>query len=430
MKLAERIEEGAFAGGRWQALAAPVDGIVAFAGSFGAAPDFAGGEETLQDLAVSLLDKGTRRRDRFEIASALDRLGANVQFYADGDRIGFQGRCLKQDLGLLLGLTAEQLAEPAFDAAEVEKARDRMTAAVRRSMDSTASRASGALARSLFAPSHPNYSHAPAAKLALLAAADRDRAAAYYAAQYARAGDLLVAVAGDLGGVDVAGLLGEVFARPEAPAAAPNVALRTGSGPAARLLEHMPGKDSLDVRFGHAVPLLRTDAAFIPLMLGVFVLGGNFSARLMATIRDEMGLTYGIGSSLAGFTPDASGYWQVYVTLSRENLVRGIEAVRREVRRFVEGGAGAEELARAQTTITGSYKTALATTLGLATALLTNAERRYPKEYIDRFPEIVQACTLPEVNAAISALLSADRLHEAVAGRLDADALERLGSPG
>ncbi|GIS56662.1 MAG: hypothetical protein CM1200mP1_06000 [Candidatus Neomarinimicrobiota bacterium] len=35
-------------------------------------------------------------------------------------------------------------------------------------------------------------------------------------------------------------------------------------------------------------------------MLGIYILGGNFSARLMQTVRDEQGLTYGIGSSIGG----------------------------------------------------------------------------------------------------------------------------------
>lgn len=49
-----------------------------------------------------------------------------------------------------------------------------------------------------------------------------------------------------------------------------------------------------------AIPAIRrTDPDFIPLRIATVALGGYFGSRLMTSIREEMGMTYGISASLA-----------------------------------------------------------------------------------------------------------------------------------
>jgi hypothetical protein len=49
----------------------------------------------------------------------------------------------------------------------------------------------------------------------------------------------------------------------------------------------------------------------------------------------------------------------------------------------------AEELTTKKSTISGTYKVNLATTGGLATAILDNAERGYKMEFLDNFPNMI-----------------------------------------
>jgi predicted Zn-dependent peptidase len=86
------------------------------------------------------------------------------------------------------------------------------------------------------------------------------------------------------------------------------------------------------------------------------------------------------------------------------------------IRRFVREGITEEELETVKTTITGSFVVGLATTTNLSKTLLTNAEREFDVEYIDRFPEIINGLTREEVNAAIRRHIQPDNLHIAAAG--------------
>jgi predicted Zn-dependent peptidase len=184
----------------------------------------------------------------------------------------------------------------------------------------------------------------------------------------------------------------------------------------------MPDKGNIDVRMGHPLPVRRNDDDYLPLYIANYILGGNFSARLMATIRDEMGLTYGINSSLSGISTRYNGHWQVGITLSQENLARGLDATRAEVQRFVDKGATEDELAAKKTTVTGSYTVGLATTKRLAQSILTNAERGFDVDYLDRFPSLIESLTLDEVNSAVQRHVDPARFHTAMAGTVPQEA--------
>ncbi len=403
-------------------LDTPVDEVVSWRGSFLTEPNFAAGDDMRQELVVQLLDKGTAQRDRFELARILEDRGAQLNIFSDGLYVDLSGRALRGDIPEILGVVAEMLFEPAFDAEEFEKARAQIAAQIRREMEDTGAQASGALTRALYDPAHPNYSPPPEEQLAQLQQTTLDEIRAYYDAHFG-ANDVILSMVGDQASDDAI----EQAVEHHFAGWTPHDALSTyesgaSGAPGGESRVSMPDKGNIDVRMGHPIPVRRDDEAYLPLYVANYILGGNFSARLMATIRDEMGLTYGINSSLSGVSTRYDGRWQVGVTLSQENLARGIEATRAEVQRFVDEGATADELAAKKTTITGSYTVGLATTKRLARSILTNAERGFDLDYLDRFPQMIEALTLEEVNDAVQRHFDPSRFHTAMAGTVAQEA--------
>ena len=430
--LAERVTDVPLAGsrlhpGRLLVLPTPVQGVVSLRGSAWAGLDLTAefdsppgpGGDMAFDLMTTLLDKGTAHRDRFAVAEALEDRGAELAFYADGLRVGFSGRCLAADLPDVLALLAEQLREPALDEAEFEKARQQAAAGLRRTLDSTGAQAGGLLSRRLFPPDHPDYHPDPEADLERLGRLTLDHVRAFHH-QHVGSDQLVLALVGDL---DV-----------ERATAAATAAFGDWAphGQTAHFAEHAarpaPGRteraiadrQNLDVRFGHALALRRGDPDYLALFAGVYALGGSFSGRLMSTVRDEQGLTYGVGSRLAGMAVEHDGYWRTSITLSQENLERGIEATLEQIRLFAAHGVTDAELREKLTAIAGGYKVGLATTGGLAASLLVNAERGFPTSYLDDYPALIEALTAEDVNAAIARHLDPDLLHVTIAGTLPA----------
>ena len=82
------------------AIDLPIEGVVSFVGSFAAGETMSPTDQPmLAGLTASMLDKGTKTRDRFEIAELLDNLGADMSFSAGAHSLSFSGKFLRSDAG-------------------------------------------------------------------------------------------------------------------------------------------------------------------------------------------------------------------------------------------------------------------------------------------------------------------------------------------
>jgi zinc protease len=181
----------------------------------------------------------------------------------------------------------------------------------------------------------------------------------------------------------------------------------------------MPEKTSVDMIMGFVVGIDREHPDYLPLSVASYVLGGNFSARLMSTVRDEQGLTYGIGSGLSGVMNKKDGYWATYGTFAPELLAKGKASTLTQIDRWIKDGITADELAVKKNTLTGSYKVGLATTTGMASVLLDLLERGKEISYIDDYVDEINALSLEQVNAAIEKYIRMERLVTVYAGSID-----------
>ncbi len=413
--LAERVHETTVGPARLLLLPTDARDVVSFRASVEAAPDLAAYDDLTQALLADLLDKGTRHRDRFEIAEALDGRGASVSFYSDGLRLGVSGKALREDLPDVLAVVAEALREPALDPDEVEKAIVRAVAGVRRARESTASQASGALARRLYPNDHPNYVLDPDDEIARVEAITPESVRAYFETHIG-SDALTLTFVGDLPEDDLPRLVSDAFGDWAPTGGEAVYASDPDPEPPGRSVVEIADRRNLDVRIGHAVDLRRDSPDYLATYAGVFALGGNFSSRLMQTVRDEQGLTYGVSASLGPVAMEYGGHLRVGISLSQENLERGIEAVREQVAAFVAEGVPADTLRQTQTTLAGQHVVGMATTGGLAARLLVNAQRGFDVGYLDRYPDLIHALSVDDVTEAVRRHLRPADLHVALAG--------------
>ena len=178
-------------------------------------------------------------------------------------------------------------------------------------------------------------------------------------------------------------------------------------------------KTSADVIVGIPIGIDRNHSDYYPLVLGNYILGGNFSARLMQTVRDKEGLTYGIGSRVSGVDTGNDGFWYVSGTFAPDLLNKGRKSALKQIKAWVNKGVTAEELENKKTTLTGSYKVGLATTSGLAGQILANAERGRKLSFLDEYPGIINGLSLKDVNGAIKTYINVNMLVTVGAGTVD-----------
>src|SRR4051812_5341688 len=268
----------------------------------------------IASLVGGMLERGTTKYTKAQIAEMLEAVGASINFGAGDFSADFNARCLTKDVPLVVSLLAEQLREPAFTAEEFDRLKKQMAGNLKRAQESTDFRATDAFTRAVYSSGHPNRQPAPDEKIAALEAATLDQVKAFHAKHYGPAYFTIVA-AGDLDLPALQAELGKSFSGwtgGTPPLATPK------SAPIDAAKEQtvfMADKTSVSVTYGQTTGLHYGDPDYFALRAATAILGSGFTGRLMGNVRDKEGLTYGIGSSLKNDT-FTDGDWSITATFA------------------------------------------------------------------------------------------------------------------
>jgi len=394
-----------------------VQDVVTIHGSLPAGDAFAGeGNIAIPTLVGMMLDKGTTTEDKFAITEKLERVGATISFDVGTEMLAVSAKCLKKDAPLVIGLIAEQLRTPAFSAEEFDKVKKQFVGGLRRQLESTDFRASDAFTRAVYPVGHPNRQPAPEELIAAAESAKLDEAKAFHAKYYGPAHFTLVVV-GDLDVPQIQSDIGKTFAGWTGGADVIHPAKATMSDAPKDQNVFMADKTSVTVILGQATGLRYSDPDTQALRMGTAILGSGFTGRLMANVRDKEGLTYGIGSTVARDT-FSDGDWHITATFAPTLLEKGIESTRRELKKWYENGVTDDELERHKGDVVGTFKVGLATTDGMAGALLGAIQRGYDVTWLDEYPKKIESLSTGDVNAAIKKYLRPDSMFLIKAGSI------------
>lgn len=415
--IADKIQENDIHGIHVYSMKTGVDNVVTIRGSLPAGDvQSPAGNSMIADLTGSMLDKGTTAHDKLELASKLENMGASINFNVDSNNLSFSARCLRKDAPEVIALLAEQLRDPAFSPEELDKVKKQKEGSLKRNLDDTNYMAASELSRQLFPKGHPNYRPTVDEMLSDLDKVTVEDLKAFHKKHYGPQNMILVAV-GDLEDHAIEQAVSTSFEGWSGGSSYRDYD-RAPSSTASDKLVYMEDKTSVTLMAGTPTGLKETDADYLPLYLGNYILGGNFSARLMSIVRDDEGLTYGINSMLGGDTY-SDGYWGVQATFAPNLLDKGVASTMREIKRWVQDGVTQKELEAKKTTIAGSYKVRMATTRGMASLILSTAQIGRPMSYLDEYVPKVQQVSLEQVNDAIRKYVDPSRLVTVKAGTVE-----------
>jgi zinc protease len=369
----------------------------------------------LARLAAEMLERGTRRRTKLEIAESLEGAGAELEFSADPFAVNVAGRCLSEDLPAVLSTLAEMLREPSFPADELEKLKQQQIAAVREQQSNTRVRAYEKFSQLVYRPESPFYTHAGDRLVESIGATTVEDVRRFYEGRYGGR-SLILSVAGDVSAAEVGQKFRESFGDFAGPESVEIEAADPEGAPARREIVTVREKANVDVLLGAAAPLRRDAADYYAAALANSALGeSTLSSRLGLQVRDREGLTYGIGSRFRAPSL-AAGPWYIAVSVNPSNVERAIASSLDVLRDYVEHGIRPEELADEKSAAVGSFKVSLSTNAGLAEALWNAEFYRLGADFLDRYPRLVEAVTLEEVNAAIRKYFRPESLTVVIAG--------------
>jgi zinc protease len=370
----------------------------------------------LARITAEMLERGTMRRSKLELASQLEAVGAQLDFSADPFAVNIAARMLAKDLRALLSSMAEMLREPSFPEDELEKLKQQAVAGIQEQQASTGFRAYERLTALIYEPANPFYLHPGEKLIESINSITVEDVRNFYKQRYGGR-SLILTLVGDVDTIEVERQFEELFGDFAGPESVDiNVTDPTPQTESRREVVVIKDKASVDILLGTAAPLRRLSEDFYAALLANKALGeSTLSSRLGLEVRDREGLTYGINSRFRAPSL-AAGPWYIGVSVNPNNVERAINSALKVMRDYVTNGIQPEELANEKASAAGAFKVGLATNGGLAQSLWNSEFYSLGVDYIDRFPQIIEAITIEEVNAAIRKYFRPDHLTIVIAG--------------
>jgi len=395
-------------------------GVVTLTGSMLGGDIYASENARTADMVAAMLDQGTTNMTKFEISAQLESAGARLGFFNGQARVGFSGKFLSEDTKMVFDLLADQLKNPLFAEEDLNKAKKRQIANYKRSKESTRGNATNNMLKAFYGTGHQNSPTDPDKAIEEIKKITPKNLKDFHSKNYG-AGTMVIVAVGDVDHNSLESLIKEGFEGWKKSPLQEKKEAGTANKVSDKVYVTMQDKTSTDFLVGTALGIDRYHPDYLPLYVATHTLGGNFSARLMQTVRVKEGLTYGINSSMRGFGNGNDGYWMVGGTFSPKLLSKGESSTLREIKKWSEEGITQKELDITKSTLTGGFQVGFDSTGGLAGGILDAIIVHGDLTYLDSYPERIKAITLDEANTAISKYIFFDDLYQVAAGTIDKD---------
>lgn len=378
---------------------------------------FAGGATVERDdqvgvvnLMTSLLSQGAGDLDAQAYAARAEELAARLSFSSGRDSVLVSARFLTEDAGSAIDHLRLALTDPRFDEDAIARERGQVLAQLRRDQLEPNALASRAFARAAFG-AHP-YGREANGTPETVATLDREALLAAHQGAIAR-DRVYIGAAGDISPQELGVLVDRLFEG--IPASGWPIPERA-EFLAEPGLEIIPfGGPQSVVAFGHD-GIARDDPEFLTaFVVNEIFGGGRFGTRLMRSLREERGLTYGIGAFLSSGALGES--YQGRLSTDNANVEIVIELLREEWARMGRDGVSEEELDRIKTYLTGAYPLRFDGNASIASIMASMQYQGFDVDYVNIRNDLIEALTLEDVNDLAARLFDPEALFFVVVGQ-------------
>ena len=375
----------------------------------GSALDVAGKRGAI-NLMTALIEEGAADLDATAFAEARDGLAASFRFNVYNDALSVSVRVLTENRDEAVDLLREALVNPRFDGDAIERVRNQVISSIR-SQATDPNWVAGQAFNAMVYGDHPYATDQDGTLESVSALTREDIVTAH---QNALARDrVFVGASGDISAEDLGLLLDRLLGElPATGAKMPGPADPTVAGGITVLPFATPQSVAF---FGHTgIP--RDDPDFFAAFVANEIFGGSgLQSRLSEEVREERGLTYGIGSYLVNY--DHADMLLGQFASANNRVSEAIDVVKAEWGRIAEEGVTAEELARAKTYLTGAYPLRFDGNGPIARILVGMQTTGLTPSYITSRNELVEAVTLEDIRRVTKRLYLPEKLHFVVVGQ-------------
>jgi zinc protease len=379
-----------------------------------------GDKAGLADMSGQLLKRGTATKSKAELDEAVEFLGGSLSTSSGSA----SASSLKNNFPKLMELMAEVILHPALNADELEKVRKQTISGIESSKDDADAISNNVMKKLVYGANHA-FGEITTTKTVNAIKVDdvKNFIKTYWIPNNAYlifVGDIDPANAKALAEKNFGTWAKGVYVRPvyEKPAI-PNTTYVA--------IVDRPASVQSVVAVASTVNLLKGSPNDIPSNVMNNILGGGFSGRLFANLREKHGFTYGAYSSL---TPSKQiGMFSAEASVRNEKTDSSIQEILNELNIIRNSKVGDTELSRMKNYLAGGFARALESPNTIANFALSIAVNHLPEDYYQKYLTNLAAVDAQKVQEAATALLNPSKMHIVVVGNAKqiAKGLEKYG---
>ena len=368
------------------------------------------GKVGMADLVAAMLTEGTANRTALQIADQAAFLGIQLNASSSWERSTIALHAPTAQLDSALALFSDVALRPAFPAADLERVRKVRLTALQQLRDRAPAIADRAFASAVFGD-HP-YGRPLAGTEGSVASITREDVQRFYTTYY-RPNNATLLVVGDVRPDDVERRARELFgawARGTVPLA-PSAAQTRPKGTRVVIVDK-PGAEQTSFRLG-GIGAPRTTSDYFPLQVMNTILGGSYTSRLNANLRETKGYTYGVSSGF-GLRRSAGPFIasaEIVTAKTDSALIEFLKELR-----AIRDTVPADELAKAKRYLQLGLPSSLETTQGIAQEFLPLIAYGIPLDFHASAVQRYGAVTQADVQRVARQYVDPDRLTIVLVG--------------
>ncbi len=355
-------------------------------------------------FTANQLDKGTKTKSSYQIASVFDAYGAHVEITPGNDFITVIVYTLTNKVKEVFPLVAELLHEAVFPEQELAIAKDITLQNLKVNEEKTSYLAGKYFRKALF----ENHPYGNELELADIESIQTEDLRKYHNHRFQ---NFTLIASGNISD-SVTHYLVDLFGMLPVSTSAQEPLHRVTTNPSRQYIQK-EGSVQSTIRYGMRT-INRKHADFFELLFATHILGGYFGSRLMKNIREEKGLTYGIFASLHPLRNDA--FFVIGADVNRENRELTLNEITVELKRLSSEPIGADELTNARNHFIGSLQAEMTTAFAHADKYKTILLNQLPANYYQQMIDRVDAITAEDVIQTATRYFKAEDFTEVSVG--------------
>ena len=381
---------------------------------------------SIGSLAGSMLMRGTKRLSRQELTDEFTRLKARGGLSGGVANASGSLQTTRENLPDVLRLATEVLREPAFDGEQFNELKQQIITSLEASKSDPGALASQALQRHLapYPEDHPGYVATIEESIALTEATELHQLVEFHQTFYGAAHGHM-AIVGDFDPKEIQPIVEESLAGWNSDASFSRLVNPHFEIPGKKITIETPDKANAYFLTGLNIPLRDDHEDYPGLVLGNFMLGGGFlSSRLAVRIRQNEGLSYGVGSQFSADPLDKSAQFSGYAIYAPENAESLEAAFVEEVRKVVTEGFSDKEVMEAKSGFVQYQKNLLSNDRTLAGYLSRRLRIDRTMYWTAELMEKLQALTPKDIQGAMARHIDPGNLSIVVAGDFSKETIQ------